>query len=81
MERTRDRCYQHLKIQKLKNVARFVLRINPLPSNTSSIFVADNVADKKNGVLRINPLTGTGFMCFVARVARFLKNIYITFLF
>ena len=76
-----DECYQHLKIRKLKNVARFVLRINPVPSNGFSVFVADNVADKKNNVLRINPLTGKRFVCFVARVARFFENIYITFLF
>lgn len=30
-----------------KNVARFVLRINPVPSNGFSVFVADSVADKK----------------------------------
>lgn len=30
-----------------KNVARFVLHINPVPSNGFSVFVADSVADKK----------------------------------
>lgn len=44
-------------------------------------FCSRQCSRQKNDVLRINPLTGKGFMCFVARVARFLKNIYITFLF
>ena len=69
------------KYRSQKNVARFVLRINPVPSSTSSVFVADSVADKKNNVLRINPVLGKGFMCFVARVARFFPFFYIIFLF
>ena len=44
-------------------------------------FCSRQCSRKKNDVLRINPVLGKGFMCFVARVARFLKNIYITFLF
>jgi len=39
---------------------------------------AKKCSRQKNDVLRINPVLGKGFMCFVAR---FLKNIYITFLF
>ena len=44
-------------------------------------FCSRQCSRQKNSVLRINPLTGKGFVCFVARVARFLGNIYITFLF
>ena len=44
-------------------------------------FCSRQCSRQKNDVLRINPVLGKGFMCFVARVARFLKNIYITFLF
>ena len=76
-----DRCYQHLKIQKLKKRSTFLATHKSVAQQHIQHFCSRQCSRQKNDVLRINPLTGKGFMCFVARVARFLKNIYITFLF
>ena len=76
-----DECYQHLKIRKLKKCSTFRATHKSSAQQHIQRFCSRQCSRQKNDVLRINPVLGKGFMCFVARVARFFGNIYITFLF
>lgn len=76
-----DRYYQHLKIQKPQKCSTFRATHKSSAQQHIQRFCSRQCSRQKNDVLRINPVLGKGFMCFVARVARFFWNIYITFLF